>query len=94
MTEYGKPLPAAPDPKTAASEPLLNVGAIVTIVVSVLSLLVTFGVPLSNDQRAAIMGLVAAVVPMVTAFIGRSKVYSPRSVVRLLAACRTGDGPL
>lgn len=84
MTEpaAGEPTPHSP------SEPLLTVGAITAAVVALLALLVAFGVHMSNDQRAAILGVVAAIAPLVTAIIGREHVWSPRSVARLLAADR------
>lgn len=82
------PLPPFPDPATAQSEPLLTVGTITGFAVALVTLLIAFGIHLTGDQRTAILGVVAVAAPFVTAVVGRTKVYSPRTVVNLLAACR------
>lgn len=82
-------LPAPPDPLTASGEPLLVVGTAVTVVTAALSLAVAYGFKMTDDQRSAILGLVGILAPIVTTWVGRSKVYSPRTVVNLLAQARS-----
>jgi uncharacterized membrane protein len=53
-----------------ASEPALWVGLVEAIIV----LLVAFGVPISADQKAAVIGLVSAVLAVVGAIVTRSQV--------------------
>jgi uncharacterized RDD family membrane protein YckC len=74
------PLDEGPQPQ----EPLLTVGFVVPAATAVLYLLVQFSVPLTNGQQAAILGALAALLPIVTAAIGRRRVYSPESVRLLL----------
>lgn len=88
-----KPLPSTPNLSTAPSEPLLTVGTIGTVVASALVLLVAFGAPLTEEQRAAVLALVAALAPVITAWIGRSKVFSPHTVARMLIAAKAAQKP-
>lgn len=44
------------------------------LVVAVLTLVVTFGVPIDRDQKTAIVGVVAAVLTMIGAGVTRSQV--------------------
>lgn len=81
-----------PDPRPA-SEPVLNRGAIVAAVTALLALLVAFGVPLSDGQQAAILGLIAAAAPLVAAVWARRSVDSPATVARKVAAARSGGYP-
>lgn len=81
----------APDPEPTDSkpaEPLLAVGLFTALLVAAFGLLISFGVPLSDSQQSAILGLVAAAAPLITALIGRLRVYSPRTVARLLDEAR------
>lgn len=59
------------------NEPLLSVGAIVTLVTAVITLLVQFGIPISDGQADAITGLVIGAWPVVIVLWARSKVVSP-----------------
>lgn len=93
LTPEPTSLPAAPDPRTASSEPLLTVGAVTALVVAVVALLVSLGLHISDAQQAGILAVVAAVAPIITAVWGRAKVYSPRTVVRLLADARSSRPP-
>ncbi|RCK68254.1 hypothetical protein DT076_16525 [Desertihabitans brevis] len=52
-------------------EPLFTVGGITAAVAAVLALLVAFGVPLTDDQQKAILGVVAALGPLAVALITR-----------------------
>lgn len=82
--------PSLPDP--TSREPLITVGAITTAVTAVIGLLVAFGFNISGDQKATILGLLAALAPIVVGVIGRSRAYAPATVARLLAAARRGQG--
>jgi hypothetical protein len=81
------------DVRTAPAEPLRDVGAITAAAVAIIALLISFGLPIDNNQQAAILGVVAVLGPLVTALWGRLKVYSPRTVARLLATCRARPAP-
>lgn len=76
------------NPSSAPAEPLLGVGAIVAAVTALLALLVAFGIHLTDAQQSAVLGFLAALAPLVTAWLGRGRVYSPRTVARLLADAR------
>jgi hypothetical protein len=53
-----------------AAEPSLWVGLVTAVII----LLVAFGVPITDDQKVAILGVVSAVLVIVGAFITRSQV--------------------
>ena len=55
-------------------EPAITVGTISAAVAAVLALLVSFGIPVTEDQQTAILGVVAALGPIVTGLIVRKKV--------------------
>lgn len=76
--------PPAADP--APQEPLLSVGVVGTAAASVIGLLTAFAVPISPDQRVAILGVIAACLPLITAVVGRRRVFSPETVRLLLAS--------
>lgn len=59
---------------TPGREPLLTVGTATTAVAAGLALLVSFGLPISDDQQAAVLGLIAAAAPLVAAFAARGRV--------------------
>ena len=79
-----KPEPYAGLLDGQAREPLAPVAALVGGVGAVCALLVAFGVHLSRDQVAAILGVVAAVGPLLVWAVGRRRVFSPATVARLL----------
>ena len=56
------------------NEPLLTVASITAIVAAVVGALVAFGVPLSEDQQTALLGLAAVVAPFVVVYFARPKV--------------------
>jgi hypothetical protein len=56
------------------NEPAVAVGTITAVVTALLALLTAFGLSLSADQTAAILGVVAVLGPLVAAFVTRSKV--------------------
>jgi hypothetical protein len=55
-------------------EPLVTRATIVTIATAVLSLLVTLGLHIDKDTKVAILGVVAALAPLVVAALTRHKV--------------------
>lgn len=57
-----------------SNEPVLAAGSIAGLVGAVLTLLVAFGVHVTEDQQKAILAVVVLVVPIVAAIIARSKV--------------------
>lgn len=56
------------------NEPVLTAAAIGSALVGILAVLVSFGVPISEDQRVALVGLVGVVAPIVIALFQRKKV--------------------
>lgn len=55
-------------------EPAITIGTISAAVAAVLALLVAFGIPVTEEQQTAILGVVAALGPIVTGLIVRRKV--------------------
>lgn len=80
-------LPAVP-PAHAPQEPILNAATWVTMATTVLTLVAAFGLPLDNNQQAAVIGTVAVVAPIVLALIARSKAWAPATVAKVVAAER------
>lgn len=70
-------------PLDSPSEPLLSVGSIGAGVTALITLLVAFGLPISDGQQTAILGVVAVLAPLVVSLVGRSRVWSPATVARL-----------
>jgi hypothetical protein len=56
------------------TEPVAIVAAVQAVVAAVLTLLLAFGVDLSDAQTAAILGVYAAAAPLAAGFFVRSKV--------------------
>ncbi len=54
-------------------------GGVSVAVVAVLGLLRAFGVSITTEQESAIVQVVVVVLPLVTAFLVRAKVFSPKS---------------
>lgn len=52
-------------------EPLLTVGGVTTAVTALLALLAAFGIPLTEDQQVAILGVAAVVAPVLVAVVAR-----------------------
>lgn len=60
-----------------------NPALVSSFVTAVIALLAAFGVPISEDQRAAVVGVVAAVVALLSGAVTRAlvtPVYDPRDV--------------
>ncbi|MFI1197681.1 hypothetical protein ACH4T9_31095 [Micromonospora sp. NPDC020750] len=77
-----------PSIDSAPSEPLFTVGVLTAAVTAVLALLVAFGLPVSDGQQSAILGLVAVLAPLVVSLVGRGRVWSPATVARVAAPRR------
>lgn len=71
-------------PSSTSTEPALSVGGVAAAVGALLTLLIAFGVDLSEAQTEAILGVVLIAGPVVLAAITRGRVYAPASVARLL----------
>ena len=55
-------------------EPVLTAATISSAVVALLALLVAFGIDLTKEQQAAILGVVAVAAPLIVAAVSRRKV--------------------
>lgn len=73
-----------PVPDPTATEPALTVGAVTGFVTAVLGLLVAFGLPVTDGQQSAILGITAVLAPVVAAWFIRGRVYAPQTVATLL----------
>ena len=70
-----------PDDGTLArSEPLLSVAGVTAAIAAGISLAVSFGFELTEDQQLSLMALTAVLAPLAVALIARKRVYSPASV--------------
>lgn len=88
MSDAG--LPEVPPPN-APKEPLAYVAAITTFVVAALALFVAFGLKISDDQQAAILGFIAPAAVIVTVLWSRLKVWSPRTVRQVVQQARAEE---
>lgn len=55
-------------------EPVITAASIAAIITAVVALLKSFGVPISDEQATALVGVVGVAAPLVAAFIARGKV--------------------
>jgi hypothetical protein len=78
--ETSPPVPAV----NAPSEPLLTAGTIITVFSAVLAAIVSFGLNISDDQQAKLLGVILVVAPLIVAVVGRIKAWSPASVRKLV----------
>ncbi|HCS2945681.1 TPA: hypothetical protein OQU49_004275 [Shigella flexneri] len=62
-----------------SKEPAITIGSISAGVGAVIALCVAFGVPLTEDQQIAILGVVAAMGPIIAAVITRRFVSPTQS---------------
>ncbi len=56
------------------TEPALTTGVITAFVTALLALLVSFGVHITNDQQAAVLGIIAVTAPFLVGLAVRPKV--------------------
>jgi hypothetical protein len=83
-------IPATPDPG-APKEPLLSVGTVTAVVAAAIAVATAFGLPLNDEQRGAVLVLVAAVAPFAVALVARKKVFSPNTTRAMVVdAANTG----
>lgn len=61
-------------------EPAITTAVIASITGALLALLLSFGLPLTDDQIQAIQGLIIVVSPLVVGIVTRRIVYSPDTV--------------
>lgn len=66
-----------------SNEPALTSGFIVSLVSALILLATEFGLPLTEGQQSAIIGLVVLVAPVAVALITRAQVYGPETVKRI-----------
>lgn len=75
---------------------LMNVEAVMVsqLIAALMVLAVAFGVPMTEDQRDAVLQVVAAIVPILVAagVLARSQVWSRSSVQKIVAG--DSDAPL
>ncbi len=64
-------------------EPLITIASITALVAALITLATSFGLDLTSDQQAGIMGVLAVSAPFAVAFAGRYQVYSPATVDRM-----------
>lgn len=84
-------IPSIPPPG-APREPLLSVGSVTAIVSAALGLAVVFGFKPSADVTSAILAAAAVVAPLVVAWLGRKKTFSP-ATVRAMVRDASGRNP-
>lgn len=77
------PVTTPPSTGGMQTEPAVIIGSITAVVTAILALLVAFGMDISPDQQAAILGMVAAVAPIVAAVFIRQRVFSPATTQRI-----------
>lgn len=77
--------PPVPGPY-APAEPVLSTASIVTVVTAILAAAVSFGLPLGDDQQAAILGAIAVVAPVILGIIARNRAWSPQTVGQTVRA--------
>lgn len=80
--------PGTPGPD-APAEPLISVGTITALAAAVVAALVAFGVHMTDDQRNIILTLIGIIAPLIVTVIGRTKVFSPKTVRALITEAVT-----
>jgi hypothetical protein len=84
-------VPATPEPD-APAEPLLSVGTITAFAAAALGVGAAFGLPLTDAQTGALLGLVPFAAALIVAIWGRKKVFSPNTVrAMVVTAAATGE---
>lgn len=64
------------------NEPVVTVATITALVAALIALVVAFGVPLTEDQKTAILSLVTVAAPIVVAVVARRHVTPARTTRR------------
>lgn len=65
------------------NEPAQIIAYITAAATAMISLLVAYGVDISEDQKQAILGAVAILAPIVAGLVIRSRVYAPATVAKI-----------
>ena len=78
------------EPPLTTTEPVISTATVTAAVTAVLALAVAFGLPLTDAQTAAILGIVAVVAPLIVIYARRWTVPSAQVVERLE---RQPEGP-
>ncbi|GAB3622596.1 hypothetical protein GCM10027418_06780 [Mariniluteicoccus endophyticus] len=76
-------------------EPALTTGTVTALVAAVVVLLIACGVPITEEQKLAILGVIAAASPVVGAVLTRPQVTPNAAVVERVDAdglVRAGEG--
>ena len=81
---------AADEPPLTTTEPVISTATVTSAVTAVLALAVAFGLPLTDAQQVAILGVTAVVAPLVVIYARRWTVPSAQVVERLE---RQPEGP-
>jgi hypothetical protein len=88
-SEYYERLAQVPATPVASKQPALKIGAGVTTVAGIFSLVMVIWPNLLNDnQELLVYTIIAILAPIVTALITRNFVWSPYSVAELLKEVR------
>lgn len=75
-----------------STEPAQIIGWITGGAAALIALLVAFGVDIDEEQKTAILGVVAIAAPIVAGILIRGKVFSPQMTQRIARrAAQTGD---
>ena len=81
---------AADEPPLTTTEPVISTATVTSAVTAVLALLVAFGLPLTEEQQVAILGVTAVVAPLVVIYARRWTVPAAQVVERVE---RQPEGP-
>lgn len=81
---------AADEPPLTTTEPVISTATVTSAVTAILALLVAFGLPLTDGQTAAILGVAAVAAPLVVIVARRWTVPAAQVVERTE---RQADGP-
>ncbi len=86
------PDPAPLPPPNAPEEPLLSTGTVTTVAAALLAALVSFGLPVDDDQQAKLLALILVLAPLIVAAVGRLRDWSPASVRKAILEERARAG--
>ena len=75
------------------NEPAITVASITAGVTALLALLAAFGLPLTEEQRTAILGVVAVLAPLAVGLIARRSVTPSAKVAAKVEGERVVAGP-
>lgn len=73
------------------TQPVVTTAWFTSLGAAVLALLFAFGVPIDDDQKAAILTVLSIVGPLIAGYVARRWAYAP-ATVRELGTARYFDG--